>query len=211
MSGRMLCRVGLCLVLASPLALLAQADDPHAGHVAHAGSQNGSNVVDLDVPDVELVNQDGETGRFVSDMIGDNLAAVTFTFTHCTTICPILDGIFKRLQNEIADELGQDTVLLTVSVDPTRDIPERLKQHAGKLQAKPGWSFLTGEQQTVTGLLKSLEVFAPNLLDHPPTVFVVDGRREVWTRLSGFPKPDKIVEILDRYRTARSEGEEGAP
>ena len=210
MSGRMLCRVGLCLVVASPLALLAQADDPHAGHVAHAGSQNGSNVVDLDVPDVELVNQDGETGRFVSDMIGDNLAAVTFTFTHCTTICPVLDGIFKRLQNEIADELGQDTVLLTVSVDPTRDIPERLKQHAEKLQAKPGWSFLTGETETVNGLLKELEVFAPNLLDHPPTVFVVDGRRDAWTRLYGFPKPDKIVEVLDRYRTARSEGEEGA-
>jgi protein SCO1/2 len=211
MCGIRISLIAVCFVLALPLALLAQADDPHAGHAGHAGSQGGSNVVELDVPDVDLVNQDGEPGRFVSDIIGDNLAAVTFTFTHCTTICPILDGIFKRLQNDIADELGQDTVLLTVSVDPTRDIPERLKQHAAELQAKPGWSFLTGEQQTVTGLLKALEVFAPNLLDHPPTVFVVDGRREVWTRLSGFPKPAKIVEVLDRYRTARSEGEEGAP
>lgn len=213
MTARLPTLVGLCLVLALPPALGAQAaqEDPHAGHAAHAGSQGGSNVVALDVPDVDLVNQDGETGKFVSDIIGDRLAAVTFTFTHCTTICPILDGIFKRVQNEIADDLGRDTLLLTVSVDPVRDIPERLKQHAEKLQAKPGWSFLTGEQQTVTGLLKELEVWAPDIWDHPPTVFVVDGRRDVWTRLSGFPKPTKIVEVLERYRTARSEGEEEAP
>ena len=213
MSARFLTLVGLCLVLASAPALRAQTaqEDPHAGHAAHADSHGGSNVVDLDVPDVELLDQDGEAGRFVSEIIGDRLAAVTFTFTHCTTICPILDGIFKRLQNEIADGLGRDTLLLTVSVDPVRDIPERLKQHAEKLQARPGWSFLTGEQETVTELLKELEVWAPDIWDHPPTVFVVDGQRGVWTRLAGFPKPAKIVEVLERYRAARAEGEEKGP
>jgi hypothetical protein len=40
-----------------------------------------SNVVDLDVPDVELVDQDSHRSRFVSEVIGDRLAAVTFTFT----------------------------------------------------------------------------------------------------------------------------------
>jgi protein SCO1/2 len=213
MSARFLTLVGLCLVLASAPALRAQTaqEDPHAGHVAHAGSHGGSNVVDLEVPDVELLDQDGKSGRFASEIIGDRLAAVTFTFTHCTTICPILDGIFKRLQDEIADDLGEDTLMLTVTVDPARDIPERLKQHSEKVRAKPGWSFLTGDKETVTGLLKALEVWAPNIWDHPPSVFVVDGRRGVWTRLSGFPKPAKIVEVLDRYRKARSNEEGQAP
>lgn len=164
-----------------------------------------ANRVELEVPDVELLDQTGQAARFVSERIGDNLAAVTFTFTHCTTICPILDGIFKRLQTEIADVLGVDTVLLTVSVDPVRDIPERLEMHAAKVQARPGWSFLTGDKQTVDDLLKALEVFAPNILDHPPTVFVVDGRSGEWSRLYGFPKPEEIVAVLDRYRAARGE------
>lgn len=209
MNARYPALVGLCLILASMPALRAQAaqGDPHAGHVAHSSSHGESNVLDYEVPDVELLDQNGKPVRFVSGIIGDRLAAVTFTFTQCTTVCPILDGIFKRLQNEIADDLGLDTVLLSVSVDPVRDIPERLQQHAQRLQAKPGWSFLTGDQQTVTGLLKAMEVYAPDLLDHPPTVFVVDGRSGVWTRLSGFPKPAKIVEVLERYRTARSAAE----
>ncbi|MDH3817077.1 MAG: SCO family protein [Myxococcales bacterium] len=181
--------VGLILVTAA------------APHPAAASS----NVVDLDVPDVELVDQNNKRSRFVSDVIGDRLAAVTFTFTNCTTICPVLDGIFLGLQDEIADDLGRDSVLVSVSVDPANDIPQRLKAHAEELDAKPGWTFLTGEKDTVNGLLKALEVYAPNIWDHPPTVFVVDGRRGVWTRLYGFPSPDKIVEVLDRYRTARGE------
>ena len=174
---------------------------------AHAGS----NVVDLDIPDVELVDQDGKAGRFVSDLIGQNIAAVTFTFAHCTTICPTLDGIFKRLQGEIETTPDAGTVILTVSVDPVNDIPERLKQRADILQAGPGWSFLTGEKETVDNLLRALEVYTPDITEHPPTVFVVDGRRDVWTRLSGFPKPAKIIEIMEGYRAARSEQGTNAP
>jgi len=164
-----------------------------------------SNVVDLDVPDVELIDQDNHRGRFVSDVIGDRLAAITFTFTTCTTVCPVLDGIFLGLQDKIADDLGGDSILVSVSVDPTNDIPQRLKAHADELDAKPGWTFLTGEKDTVNDLLKALEVYAPNIWDHPPTVFVVDGRRGVWTRLYGFPSPDKIVDVLDGYRAARGD------
>lgn len=164
-----------------------------------------SSVVELDVPDVELVDQDSHRSRFVSEVIGDRLAAVTFTFTSCTTICPVLDGIFLGVQSKIADDLGTDIMLVSVTVDPTNDIPERLKAHAEKLDAKPGWRFLTGDRETVNGLLKALEVYAPNILDHPPTVFVVDGSRGIWTRLNGFPSPEKIAEGLNQYRAARGD------
>ena len=168
-------------------------------------AQTSSSVVHLNVPDLELVNQDRESGRFVTDFIGDRLAVVTFTFTTCNTICPVLDGIFQRLQTQIADDLDKNTVLLTVSIDPVNDIPERLKVRADELDAQPGWNFLTGDQETVNRVLKGLEVFSTDILSHPPTVFVVDGRRKVWSRLSGFPSPDKIKEILDGYRSARRE------
>jgi len=195
----MLSGLGLCVCFAAFLTGAAGAEEIQ------------SNVVDLDVPDATLVDQDGEPGKLLSDLIGENLAAMTFTFTHCTTVCPTLDGVFKRLQNDIGEDLGKDTVMLTVSVDPVTDIPERLKQRAEKLKAEPGWSFLTGEKSTVNDLLKALEVFAPDIKDHPPTVFVVDGRRDVWTRLSGFPTPAEIEKVIDGYRAARSKVAGRAP
>lgn len=171
---------------------------------AHGQAQ--SNLVELSVPDVELVDQDGRSARFRSELIGDRYAAITFVFTRCPTICPMLNGIFKRLQNEIPERLGNDTVLLTVSVDPVNDIPERLKEHAERLRAEPGWRFLTGEQETVNRLLRALEVYTPDPSDHAPTVFVVDGRTDVWTRLYGFPTSERIREVLDGYGEARPRG-----
>ena len=165
-----------------------------------------SNVVDLDVPDVELVDQHGDKDLFVSSRIGDRLAVITFTFSNCATVCPALHGIFGKLQDRIGEDLGKGTVMLTVTVDPARDIPERLEHHAMHHKAKPGWSFLTGEKSDVNRLLKAVEVYSPDILDHPPTVFVVDGRRGVWTRLYGFPPPAKITEVLDGYRSARVGG-----
>jgi protein SCO1/2 len=158
-----------------------------------------TNVVDVDPPDVEVVDQNGRKARFVSEVIGDNLAVITFTYTSCTTVCPTLNGIFKKLQSDLGEDLGRGTVLLTVSVEPGTDIPARLEHHAEKLGAKPGWSFLTGDQAEVNRLLKSVGVYAPNVEEHAPTVFVVDGSRGVWTRLYGFPTPDTITGVLDGY------------
>lgn len=168
------------------------------------GGPAGAADVTLEkIPDAPLVDQRGAGVRFLSEAIGDKLAAVTFTFTSCHTICPRLDGIFAGLQSRLGEHLGEDTVLLTLSVDPANDVPERLKTHAEKLRARPGWRFLTGDQQEVISLLKALEVFSPNIYDHPPTVFVVDGRRDAWTRLSGFPSPDTIASVIEQYRKQR--------
>jgi len=166
------------------------------------------NVVELSVPDVELVDQDGHVAHFRSELIGERYAAITFIFTRCPTICPTLNGIFKRLQREIPDRVGEDTVLLTLSVDPVNDIPERLKEHAERMGAAEGWSFLTGELDAVNRLLRSLEVYTPDFWDHAPTVYVVDGERDVWTRLYGFPSSDQIREVLDGYRHDRAVGRE---
>jgi protein SCO1/2 len=162
-----------------------------------------TNIVHPKIPDVELVDQTGAKGRFVSDFIGDRLAVLTFTFTNCKTVCPVLDGIFKSVQGDLADRLGKEVVILTVTVDPDRDVPERLRHHAERIGAKPGWSYLTGEKETVNTLLRGVEAYAADILDHSPTVFVVDGRTDVWTRLYGFPTPKEISKVLDGYRASR--------
>lgn len=161
------------------------------------------NVVDLKVPDLELVNQDAESGKFLSDFIGDRFAAITFTYTTCTTICPVLDGIFLNLQTKIAAELGKSIVLITISIDPANDIPARLKLHAEKLHARPGWIFLTGDNENLTNILKGFEVFSTDILNHPPSVFVVDGQRLNWRRLYGFPSSNNILSSLQGLQDER--------
>ncbi len=170
-----------------------------------AQADSPSNVAKLKVPDLELLNQDGEKGRFMSDFIGDQLAAVTFTYTTCTTACPILDGIFKQVQARLGDQLGKDVILVTLSIDPVTDIPQRLKAHAQKIKARPGWSFLTGKKQAVNHILKALEVYSTDIFNHPPTVFIVDGQQGLWTRVNGYPSTSKVMKELDRFNGARAQ------
>ena len=174
---------------------------------APAAGAAATSVVKLDVPDVELVDQTGASRSLVSDRIGDRMAVITFTYADCTTICPALHGIFGALQRRWEGSLGDDRVLLTVTLDPKRDVPERLAQHAGHHQASAGWQFLTGDPAEVEQLLKKIEVFAAEVDEHAPTVFVVDGSRGVWTRINGFPTPDEIEQVMERYERARHDDE----
>ena len=179
----------------------------HNQHMASPTDNSTSGVFRssrLKVPDLELLNQEGEKGMFVSGFIGDKLAAITFTYTTCTTACPILDGIFQQVQARLGDRLGKDVIILTLSIDPVTDIPQRLKAHAQKVKAKPGWSFLTGDKKSVNRILKALEVYSTDIFNHPPTVYIVEGQQNLWTRVNGYPSTSKVMKELDRFQDAHA-------
>jgi protein SCO1/2 len=159
--------------------------------------------VNITLHDLELLNQDGKRLKFKSNAIGDKIVAITFTYTNCTTICPVLDSIFTKLQDLVGPRLGNDVGLLPVSIDPVNDSPARLKKHALKLKAKPGWTFLTGRKNDVDNVLKGLDAYAPDIYNHPPTVFVGDGKKNVWKRLYGFPSAEKIMAVIKEFEDAR--------
>ena len=162
-----------------------------------------ANTVNVKVHDQELLNQESKRVRFKSDVIGDRLIAMTFTYTTCTTICPVLDSIFVDLQDLIGKRLGKDIFLVTMSIDPNTDIPARMKLYAKKLGAKQGWVFLTGKKQDVDKVLTGLDVYSPDIYNHPPVVFVVDGRKGIWKRIYGFPSPEQIMEVIQELDDGR--------
>ena len=87
--------------------------------------------VDKQVPNFELTNQDGKKIHF-NDFRGKALA-VTFIYREC----PLPDYCIKMSRNfsDAANEIKQDNLykdkirLLSISFDPARDTPEKLKQY----------------------------------------------------------------------------------
>src|SRR6185295_4805382 len=55
----------------------------------------------LNIPDVEVLDQDGNTRHFYSDLIKGKTVAINFIFTNCTTICPPLGATFARVQRDL--------------------------------------------------------------------------------------------------------------
>ena len=75
------------------------------------------------VPDVPLVNQDGETLHF-ADLKG-KAVLLTFIYTRCPlpTFCPLISSEFAAIHNDLAQTpaIYRKTHLLSVSLDPNYD------------------------------------------------------------------------------------------
>jgi protein SCO1/2 len=149
------------------------------------------------IPDVELVDQDGKTVHLYQDLVKGRIAALSFVFTTCTTICPLIGANLGQLQAELGQSLGEDISLVSVSVDPATDTPQRMKAWGAQFGAKPGWSLLTGDQETVDQLLKDLGLFTPDVQNHSPFLLLFNDRTGDWTRVNALETPPgKVAEIL---------------
>src|ERR1700738_4228657 len=120
------------------------------------------------ISDVELVDQDGKTVHLYSDLVKGRVAALSFIFTTCTTSCPLIGANLGRLQTELGQSLGEDVELISVSVDPATDTPQRMKAWGAQFGAKAGWNLLTGDKETVEQLLKAVGLFTPDIQSHSP-------------------------------------------
>ena len=109
----------------------------------------------LRIPDATVYDQNGNKLKFYTDLVKGKTVAINFIFTTCTAICPSLTATFRRVQQELGDRVGQDVHLISVSVDPTTDVPERLKEYAAKFKAGPGWTFVTGDKVEIDSVLLS--------------------------------------------------------
>ena len=98
---------------------------------------------------------------------------------------------------------GRDVILVSMSIDPARDIPRRMKREAKKFKAKPGWYYLTGKKQIVNEVLKGLDAYFVDFEDHPPMALIGDGKTGTWRRFSGFPMPQHLLAMIDELEAAR--------
>ena len=102
-----------------------------------------------ELPAFSLVAEDGKA--FGKDDLLGRVWIADFVFTSCSDACPRLQAKMKKLQDRLIPlEQGGNISLLSISVDPERDTPEKLKQYARIFGARPGlWRSLTGDQKEV--------------------------------------------------------------
>jgi protein SCO1/2 len=151
----------------------------------------------MNIPDTEVLDQNGRKIHFYTDLVKGQTVAINFIFTTCTTICPPLGATFARVQKELGDRVGHDVRLISISIDPATDTPERLKAWGAKFHAGDGWTFVTGNKPQVDELLRALGASSARREDHSPTVLIGNDARGSWTRAYGLAKPSQLVQIIN--------------
>jgi protein SCO1 len=172
---------------------------------------DGSSEAALRVPDTSVVNQHGKKLRFYTDLVKGKTVAINFIFTTCKGVCPTLTAKFRQIQRELGERLGRDIELISISVDPTTDVPERLSEYAEKFQAGPGWTFVTGSKPEIDELLRALGALAPDKVNHPQTILIGNEATGYWTRTFGLSPAKEIAQMVtDAAKTGANNGNESA-
>ena len=102
------------------------------------------------VPSFTLVERDGES-LSRADLDGRPWVA-DFIFTRCTGMCPALSARMAELRRQLRDN-GLHARLVSFSVDPAHDTPERLRTYAERYGAGDDWLFVTGERDELYRLI----------------------------------------------------------
>jgi len=141
-------------------------------------------VETLNIPDLALINEQGERVRLPELLNTNKPVVVSFIYATCTTICPLLSLGYVDLQRE----LGADTdkvLLVSFTIDPEHDSPEILAGYRKRYGGKPGWTLLTGSRADIDRTMTAFNSFFADKMDHQPLNFIRLPAKDRWVRLNG--------------------------
>ena len=151
---------------------------------AYAARGDGQLPVIGPAPPFTLISQDNKPVS-LADFRG-KVVAVSFIYTGCPDICPLLTQKMVDVQDALGEKFGAKIAFISISFDPERDTPEVLKDYAQFWGAKPeGWSFLTGSLEAVRDVTRRYGVFfakkEDGSVEHSQltTLIDADGRMRV--------------------------------
>jgi cytochrome oxidase Cu insertion factor (SCO1/SenC/PrrC family) len=151
--------------------------------------------VKLMVPDLTVVNQSGERVRFNSDVINNRVAVISSFFTSCTAFCPLTEERLSRLAKELGDRMGRDVVFVSVSVDPKRDTPQRMKAWAEKFHIGSGWTLVSGKKEDIEMLLNSFGLYVD--MQRHQSALIIGNQKHGWVRVSSWSSPARLAQVID--------------
>jgi protein SCO1 len=126
--------------------------------VAHEAGGDKRLPVIGPAPPFTLTSQDGKP-LTLADLRG-KVVALTFIYTECPDICPMLTQKMVDVQDELGPRFGSKITFVSISLDPEHDTPEVLKDYARFWGTKPeGWSFLTGSLEAIREVTRGYGVF----------------------------------------------------
>ena len=165
----------------------APQDLPYYGPKESVAQADGSvDTLYHTVPPFAFTDQNG--GEFSHRDLYNRVQIVDCFFTHCPTICPAISSQLSRVNDEaIAQGWQREVVIISHTVDPLRDTPERLRSYAERLDVtQDQWVFLTGKQSDLYAHLQEgyfLTALASDTAEggffHSDQVLLIDRGRHI--------------------------------
>jgi protein SCO1/2 len=141
------------------------------------------------VPDFSLTDQFGRTVAL--SQFSGKIVMTTFVYTTCPfpNYCFRLSNNFGQLQKRFEKRMGEDLILLSITLDPRLDQPATLAKYARVWRANgTWWRFLTGPPAEIEKIKAMFGVVSsPNMemLSHSLHTIIIDRKGNLSVDLEG--------------------------
>jgi protein SCO1 len=134
-------------------------------------------LVRLPIKDFSLIDQEGKRFR-MADLKG-KLVLLTFIYTSCPDVCPLITFSMRRVQESLSEKELRKVHFVSVTTDPEIDSPEILKSYARRYDINfSNWSLLTGDLKALAPVWKTfgvrVERKSRGLVNHTTLTALVD-------------------------------------
>jgi len=154
-------------------------------------------------PAFSLIDHRG--ARVTAETLRGTPAVLTFIYASCHATCPALIG---RLQALEARQRG-DVRFVAVTLDPERDTPVALAEHATRWGLGPRWHLLTGDSNAVRHVIAAYRVHVVRLPDgelaHDNLIVLLDRAGRAAFTYRGLAQPAARIEA-DLRRLVAEQG-----
>lgn len=114
-------------------------------------------------------------------------------FTHCPTACPRIVSDMKSIEAALTADEKKQVQFLLLSMDPTRDTPERMQEFANDHRLGADWQLVRTNQNGTTELAHVLGVkvkpLAEGGFDHSNIINILNREGEIVSQQNGLNLP----------------------
>jgi protein SCO1/2 len=188
--------VAFTLLVVVPKKPKAQLPGGVSEAATHGSFDGGTLTPVKPAPDTSLRNYLGQQVS-ISQYRGKALF-VTFLYTHCPDVCPLIASNFHAAQVELG--AGNAKVqMLAISVDPTGDTPAtvaaflRVHDMVGRMQYLIGSAAALGPVWAAWNVGSERDAGSPDLVDHSALVYGISATGDVTTIYPADFEPSELV------------------
>lgn len=168
-------------------------------------------IKDISEHSYSLVDSDSTKVNFPGDYKG-HTTIMTFIYTHCPDVCPVITANMKNIQSELEDTT--DIRFVEITFDPERDKPSILADYKDLYRLNDQFSLLTGQPSEVDSLLSTLKITAIKtqgdstqknsgqyLMKHSNTLYIMDKEGRIRKEYpANVVPPENVIEDLQNIR-----------
>jgi protein SCO1/2 len=147
-------------------------------------------------PPLELHNYLGQPVNI--DSYHGKAVLVTFVYTHCPDVCPLIVSNLHNAQHLLGKEASKAQII-AVSVDPKGDTPKTVAHFLSEHEQTGKMQYLIGDTKELATAWKAWGVGAerdagnPDLIEHSGLVYGITGSGKRLTIYSANFKPSEIA------------------